>query len=548
MTAETDAVLSRQTHIKDDHILVDLKLENDLNGRLSGDVSFSRSTIGTFVDNGIVKTASIDIARFETNGLLNEGFSENLALPSEEFDNATWLKQQTTITPDTIVGPDLNSTADKLVEDSSDAIHRVRQSITVPLGVEITMSVLEKKGERDFIALAAPAALRGKFFDLSNGIIGSDLFSSPNNAEITTLDNGWFRCSITFTTTNISEFILVYVSTGDTVTSYQGDGASGVFIWGGDVEVLPFVSSYIKTTTTSVTRDADILSIPNQNIPSPIGQYTISLDQDILGLDSSKTFTVYSVDGETSRKIEINTTTGKVEATHGGVTSTSTTVLTPGTPVKIDFSVDDINQTLYIDNVQEAQSTKGTVTGIATGISIGNADGSDQIYGHTKNFKIYDIGLTASQVVDPDLAIEFISVDFDISFDTDGDILTDDFFDTSLLYSLLGERRADPSEVVEPQLRRGWIGSEDKDFENGSKLWLFEQARVTRSNLNRIEDEARKALQWLVDDGLVVSVDEVTATVKSGKITLEIVIRRSRSKVERRFFDLWENTGLRLNA
>lgn len=137
---------------------------------------------------------------------------------------------------------------------------------------------------------------------------------------------------------------------------------------------------------------------------------------------------------------------------------------------------------------------------------------------------------------------------YDITIDTDGDILTEDFFDTSLLYSLLGERRADPSEVVEPQLRRGWIGSEDKEFENGSKLWLFEQARVKRSNLNRIEDEARKSLQWLVDDDLVVSVDEVTTTVKNGKITLEIVIRRSRSQVERRFFVLWQNTGLRLNA
>ena len=143
------------------------------------------------------------------------------------------------------------------------------------------------------------------------------------------------------------------------------------------------------------------------------------------------------------------------------------------------------------------------------------------------------------------LSIDATTQLFDITFDTDGDILTDDFFDTSLLMSLLGERRADPEEVVEPQLRRGWIGSEDKDFENGSKLWLFEQARVTRSNLNRIEDEARKALEWLVDDGFAVSVDEVNATVKNGTVTLEIIIRRSRSQVERRFFDLWENTGLR---
>lgn len=143
------------------------------------------------------------------------------------------------------------------------------------------------------------------------------------------------------------------------------------------------------------------------------------------------------------------------------------------------------------------------------------------------------------------LTIDATTQLYDISFDTDGDILTDDFFDTSLLYSLLGEKRADPSEVVEPQRRRGWIGSEGKDFENGSKLWLFEQARVTRTNLNRIEDEARKALQWLVGDDFAVSVDEVTAVAKNGTVTLEIVIRRSRSQPERRFFDLWENTGLR---
>lgn len=134
---------------------------------------------------------------------------------------------------------------------------------------------------------------------------------------------------------------------------------------------------------------------------------------------------------------------------------------------------------------------------------------------------------------------------YDISFDTNGDILTDDFFDTSLLYSLLGERRADASEMTEPQLRRGWIGNEGKSFENGSKLWLFSQARITRTNLNRIEDEARKSLKWLVDDGFVVSVDEVTASAKNGTVTLVIVIRRSRSQVERRFFELWQNTGNR---
>jgi phage gp46-like protein len=131
---------------------------------------------------------------------------------------------------------------------------------------------------------------------------------------------------------------------------------------------------------------------------------------------------------------------------------------------------------------------------------------------------------------------------YDFSLDESGDIQTEDFFDTAILYSIFGERRASADEVVDPQLRRGWIGNDD-DFENGSKIWLLSQAKLTRNNLNRLEDEAEKALSWLVDDGYAVSIDPVVATVSSGVVLLDIPIRRSRDKVERKFFELWENTG-----
>jgi len=130
---------------------------------------------------------------------------------------------------------------------------------------------------------------------------------------------------------------------------------------------------------------------------------------------------------------------------------------------------------------------------------------------------------------------------YDFDIDDNGDIKTADFFDTSLIYSLFGERRASPNEVVEPQLRRGWIGN--GDFENGSKLWLFSQARLTRENLNRIQDEAKNALQWLVDDELAVSIDQITATVSGGRVLLDITIRRSHDKIDRKLFELWDNTG-----
>lgn len=131
---------------------------------------------------------------------------------------------------------------------------------------------------------------------------------------------------------------------------------------------------------------------------------------------------------------------------------------------------------------------------------------------------------------------------YDFQLDATGDIATRESFDTAILYSLFGERRATADEMPTPQLRRGWIGN-DADFENGSKLWLFTQARLTRTNLNRIEDEAKKALQWLVDDGLAVAIDDVRAYVASGRPFLDVTIRTSRDNIANNTFDLWELTG-----
>jgi len=130
---------------------------------------------------------------------------------------------------------------------------------------------------------------------------------------------------------------------------------------------------------------------------------------------------------------------------------------------------------------------------------------------------------------------------YDLDINANGDIDTAEFFDTAIMYSLFGERRASSTEVVEPQLRRGWIGNDD--FENGSKLWLFYQERLTRNVLNRIEDEAKNSLQWLVDGGYAVSIDNPVASISNRRVLLTITIRRSRDEVVRKFYDLWELTG-----
>lgn len=132
---------------------------------------------------------------------------------------------------------------------------------------------------------------------------------------------------------------------------------------------------------------------------------------------------------------------------------------------------------------------------------------------------------------------------YDMSLDENGDFAHGDFFDTSLLYSLLGERRATESEVPISENRGGWIGNEGKSFENGSKIWLFYQSRLSRTVMNGLADAAYNGLVWLIEDGLVLDI-EVNTVLSNGLIRLRINIERFESQVETRYFDLWENTGV----
>lgn len=134
---------------------------------------------------------------------------------------------------------------------------------------------------------------------------------------------------------------------------------------------------------------------------------------------------------------------------------------------------------------------------------------------------------------------------YDIQISSAGDILTVDAFDTAIIVSLLSDRRANQSEVATAHLRRGWIGNErTPGIEMGSKIWLYEQSRLTRSVLNGVTDAASQALNWLVEQGYADRIESVETFATAFGMRLEAVIRRPNSEVEKRFFELWQNTAL----
>lgn len=132
---------------------------------------------------------------------------------------------------------------------------------------------------------------------------------------------------------------------------------------------------------------------------------------------------------------------------------------------------------------------------------------------------------------------------YDIAFTKAGDIQTAESLDTGILMSIMAEVRAAPSEMPESQRRRGWIGNEStQGVEMGSKAWLFEQARITGSNLAELSVLINNGLRWLIERDTAITTS-VKSFYRNERVEVEVSLVRSGSAVEKKFYELWNNTG-----
>ena len=235
-------------------------------------VTFTRASTGTFVgSDGLLQSATTNEARFDHNpttgeslGLLVEEARTNLITTSEALANVTGAS----ITNNTTTAPDGLVTADTLTEDTSTGGHSVNSaSISWAGNTAYTFTFFLKANTRTQANIAFGTSSnwvngqRNAVFDLSAGTVIATSGSSVT-ASIDPFLNGWYRCRLTATTVAVPVSSAVqtqmYVSGA---ASYTGNGTSGLFFWGAQLEAGAFATSYIPTTTATATRAADVASI-----------------------------------------------------------------------------------------------------------------------------------------------------------------------------------------------------------------------------------------------------------------------------------------------
>lgn len=143
-----------------------------------------------------------------------------------------------------------------------------------------------------------------------------------------------------------------------------------------------------------------------------------------------------------------------------------------------------------------------------------------------------------------DVVLNTLKGYYDFDWTEGGDISTAQTLDTYILMCIFEEVRATAAEVPESNRRRGWVGNESTPgSEQGSKAWQFYQERVTGTTLADLGPVIRNGLQRLIDEKIAVSVEVETPFLRNGKVCVFINLGRGGSKVDRRFFELWDNTG-----
>jgi hypothetical protein len=205
----------------------------------------------------------------------------NLVLRSEELDNASWTKANSTISANQIIAPDGALTVDKLLENTANSFHALTQNATVASGATVTASVYAKASELTFVVVVITDATAKNYavlFNLATGVVVGNFtnmnsYAAPTSSSITSVGNGWYRCTVTTTldagrTTAGAGVFLNRSGAVGSGFSYTGDGVSGIYIWGAQLEAGAFATPYIPTVAAQVTRLADSAVMTGVNFSS----------------------------------------------------------------------------------------------------------------------------------------------------------------------------------------------------------------------------------------------------------------------------------------
>jgi hypothetical protein len=246
---------------------------------------------------------------------------------SEQFDNAAW-GVPTNVIPNAIISPDGTQNADNL-------IGLLARNVSLS-NTTYTLSFYAKKNT------SSTFQMRVDIGGIKRATYNFDTQTSVNDgisSSITPFGNGWFLCTFTFAS-----------PLSGTAAFYPNEASSNLYMWGMQLEAGSYATSYIPTTSASVTRNADVIS--KTGISSLIGQTEGTLFAEIITIKGDSNWFEIS-NGTSENWIFIGKDGNQIRAyfraNNNLILDNNSFTITDNIPIKIAFAYKSGNYSLYIN-------------------------------------------------------------------------------------------------------------------------------------------------------------------------------------------------------
>ena len=385
-----------------------------------GDFDFSRGSAATRINSqGLIETVVSGQSRLDYPLIdgkvvgcphhILEPARTNLVTYSEDFSNPNWIKAGTSVVSDAAISPDGSLNASKLVEDIANSQHYLQRQGLAVTANKYSYSLFAKKGGRNKIRLFLSnyfTSGTNAIFDLENGTVVST--GTEATATITLMTDGFYKCTITSVSNAIAgsnAFCEVFLVNDSDANTYTGDGTSGVYIYGAQVEQGSYPTSYIPTTTTVVTRSAETATGAGDATTFSDSEGVLMFEGSALANDG--TFRILSLsNGGTSNEIKIQLSSVDNTIGYGVVVggfpqidrfyTTNSTLLNN----KIAAKYKENDFSLFVNGFEVIVDTNGSVfsQGTLSELSFERGNNTSPFYSSTKQLQYYNSALTDSEL------------------------------------------------------------------------------------------------------------------------------------------------------
>jgi len=225
----------------------------------TGDFTVVRASSATRVnEQGLIETVAANVARIDyTDGsgcpaLLVEDASTNLALWSEDLSDVSWVNLGTSVSLSNVKSPSNESNVYEVTPTLTTSF--ISNIIGGLIGDTYTSSIYikNKNSVRTSILVRNSISLNSSDINWDGDKISS-ITNSTGILYYEELNDGWYRIYTTYTAVESAERFRVFPD--------SDSGINSVYLWGSQLEQISYLTSYIPTQATTVTRLADVVTV-----------------------------------------------------------------------------------------------------------------------------------------------------------------------------------------------------------------------------------------------------------------------------------------------